>query len=346
MSDYYYEDERVLEWLELVEPQGRAASRIPDTANITSVASLFRSTNISGDDAQSIEFEEFIPGFEELYRAVKKVHRQVPQDLEGFLRSHLNPFGPNILPQFTKDVEFRIFADLAPDVEDLTNEIKLCKRKRVTEDEWSDRLVFPMLRLAQKRLRTDLEVEIATVKSIGISPPALLPVSAGIPASQKRVDYSLCFQLDNIRRLRRVFTNLAGDSLNQCQHPRLWNHVLLSHVKVKGLAAEGPGDAQLGVWTAAGVKRIQEMQKWNPYLRDKSIATQPLWLWKGDNLTLYASLMSEPGEPEELLIYELAEWHLEEPAQLVTAIICLSRVMEWSLTKYLPWFKKLIQYDN
>jgi hypothetical protein len=115
---------------------------------------------------------------------------------------------------------------------------------------------------------------------------------------------------------------------------------------VKGLAAQGPGDERLGVWTAAGIKRIQEMQKWNPWLRDKSIATQPLWLWKGDNLTLYAALMSEPGEPEELLIYELAEWHLEEPAQLVTAIICLSRVMEWSLNKYLPWFKKQIRYDN
>jgi hypothetical protein len=52
MSDYFYEDERVLEWLELVEPRATTSQPVADADIITSVASLLRSHNIS-DDAQS-----------------------------------------------------------------------------------------------------------------------------------------------------------------------------------------------------------------------------------------------------------------------------------------------------
>jgi hypothetical protein len=50
-------------------------------------------------------------------------------------------------------------------------------------------------------------------------------------------------------------------------------------------------------------------------------------------------------QSDEICIYKLADWDLQKDAELVKALVCLTKVMDWAMTDYLVWFKKLIQYD-
>ncbi len=291
-------------------------------------------------------------------------------------------FASPSFPPFHDAEELEPFTDLGPNIAELSDEIRLCKTKDVTEDEWCHRLVYPMLQLAAKRLSGTRRIEIAAMsvathpairtikltldsKTIDISPSSLLPTTGGIPSQSKRVDYTICTQLDDSQRLDNLFHG-GGGSVNQTNHFRLHGHVLLSPVEVKRKSTGRDGELQLAVWTAAGFKRIQELMEWmkeanknqdistetssdresanswpsvRPDRETPLPAVQPLWLWEGDELELSVAFMR--GK-DELRIYRMVQWHLERDADLLGAIICLARVMDWALEHYLPWFKKVV----
>lgn len=75
-----------------------------------------------------------------------------------------------MFPPFSSSPELAPFADLQSEIEELSNDLNFCKRKDATEEEWCDRLAYPMLRLAARKARTPSKVDIATVYVFKILP--------------------------------------------------------------------------------------------------------------------------------------------------------------------------------
>ncbi|KAK5203072.1 hypothetical protein LTR96_011313 [Exophiala xenobiotica] len=201
-----------------------------------------------------------------------------------------------------------------------------------------------MLESATGRLdRSDssARVEVANVKAIDVSPPALLPTNESNRGNKKRVDYTICYKLPDKRKVVKTLSRYGTHSFTQSNHGRLWNRILFSHVEVKRRRSPKDGESQLAVWTAAGFKKLQEIRDWHRQTNWTRPAAQPLWLWEDDELKLYVALMEAS---DEMVIYPLAEWQLKQDAQLVSALICITKVMQWAVREYLPWYKILVGY--
>ena len=74
-----------------------------------------------------------------------------------------------MFPPFSDRPELTPFADLESEIEVLSSDLNFCKRKDTTEEEWCDRLAYPMLRLAALKARTPGKVDIATAYVFKIS---------------------------------------------------------------------------------------------------------------------------------------------------------------------------------
>lgn len=153
----------------------------------------------------------------------------------------------------------------------LQAQIDFCKTHSATEDEWSDRVVYPLLSYAASKSGIDL----VTAKSIPVISdllPTMYDSGASVRAGNK-VDY--CFGIDlgdKVTLLRAL--PASEQTFNQSRHPRLATNVLFSHLEIKLRLSSRDGGIQLGVWTAAGFRRLEKLGAKPPPI--------PLWLWTED----------------------------------------------------------------
>lgn len=126
---------------------------------------------------------------------------------------------------------------------------------------------------------------------------------------------------------------------------------MFSQFEVKRKLNARDGDIQLGVWCAAGIKKLEQLW-WDRRPMDlatvpsipaqdqpQTVAVMPLWLWTDETVLLYVAIKTSP---EDIEIFTVSQWSCAQEAGLARLVITLTWIMEWGCSKYLEWWKRYL----
>lgn len=189
-------------------------------------------------------------------------------------------------------------------------------------------------------------------KSIDVNPIFLLPDASEILKVQtKRVDYSFALVFPDRLQAQDILREFPIGERSFCQfdNASVYLKHLFSHVEVKRRLNTRDGEVQLGVWTAAGLKRLhslclhrsKSLPQGNIYGQMPPI---PLWSVVDDSWNL--SIAIQRDSSQLTILGPVINWTTKEQDSLIKLIITVNRVMQWGVDEYCPWFYKQIAYNN
>ena len=241
-----------------------------------------------------------------------------------------------------------------------------CHSKELPEEEWSDQVVLPILRHATRRLDQPdilktrsvygkplslLEITGLTLNSKGIDvkPRNLLPTGHfDKNIGPKKVDYAFILEMQDedsaIAALRRLGRN-GIQSLSQAEHPMLRPVTTFSALEIKTQYNPTSPEVQIGIWCAAGFKRLQTIIEARDNVGPTSrppgapfpeMPVMPLWLVRDDVWSLYVG--SQQSADRIIIHGPLKTWSTQSHLESLRLTLSVTAVMQWGIEVYRPWF--------
>ena len=136
-------------------------------------------------------------------------------------------------------------------------------------------------------------------------------------------------------------------SLNQTDDEVVYRRPLFCDVEIKRQAASGDGEVQIGVWCAAGFKKLRRMFQTRGVASAQgyeALPAMPLWLVEGHEWKLYIATQKQA---EEMMINGPVEtWSVRTKEGIVRLIMTFTYIMKWGDEVYKPWFLRQVAYGE
>lgn len=193
----------------------------------------------------------------------------------------------------------------------------------------------------------------ALSKTVNVQPAELLPTNARGRPNQKRVDYTFSVELPDegktfsLMKSMMIKQDVDIWSLCQTDYPSLASRSLFAHLEIKRRFAGTDGEIQMGIWSAAGFRKLHSLliernravtNAWS------KLPVMPMWLVEGETWKLY---VSSQQFAERVIVYgPFILWKTTSAQSVVGLILSLVAVMDWGIQHYLPWFLETIAYNQ
>lgn len=190
-------------------------------------------------------------------------------------------------------------------------------------------------------------------KTVNVEPAELLPTSVRGRPNQKRVDYTFSIELPDEKKTFSLMKSMMIQqdvdmwSLCQTEYPSLASRSLFAHLEIKRRFAGTDGEIQMGIWSAAGFRKLRSLL----IQRNRAVTNAwsklpviPTWLVEGETWKLYVS--SQQSDERVIVYGPFVSWKTTSAQSIVGLILSLVAVMEWGIQHYLPWFLEAIAWDQ
>ncbi|KAH0538813.1 hypothetical protein FGG08_004589 [Glutinoglossum americanum] len=259
-------------------------------------------------------------------------HAVIPRGLKVKCETRLLEEGRTGLPPSAYDSTTSIpnhkLRNLWENVTKIRERAKECEETGSCEGIWISEVVRPLLDFVIGYGDLEKQVRPVDVRTANISPTHLLPTSAtGQPTTRKRVDYILALLPPHsiLSAIEKAFQVLPDDarSINQSLSNSTSKMPIIANFGVKKSCESEAPIVQLGIWSAAGLAKMKEMN-----IDKNGPGLVPGITVVGHDWRLYFAYWEEDSERVIISTLEvLAKWGVKKYGEWVENVV-LKRLQE------------------